>query len=43
MKKKLVGKEKSYSKVCSSDESDVDDFGFNLFGDDDDDDDYERS
>ncbi|XP_052710583.1 protein mono-ADP-ribosyltransferase PARP4-like isoform X3 [Crassostrea angulata] len=41
-KKKLAGKEKSYSKVCSSDESDVDDLGFNLFGDDDDDDDYER-
>nr|XP_034334282.1 protein mono-ADP-ribosyltransferase PARP4 isoform X4 [Crassostrea gigas] len=41
-KKKLARKEKSYSKVCSSDESDVDDLGFNLFGDDDDDDDYER-
>ncbi|XP_065927968.1 uncharacterized protein [Magallana gigas] len=41
-KKKMAGKE-SYSKVYSSDESDEDDFGFNLFDDDDDDDDdYER-
>lgn len=40
-KKKMVGKEESYSKVYSSDELDVDDFGFDLF--DDDDDDYERS
>lgn len=39
-KKKMAGKEESYSKVYSSDESDVDDFGFDLF--DDDDDDYER-
>lgn len=39
----MAGKEESYSKVYSSDESDEDDFGFNLFDDDnDDDDDYER-
>lgn len=33
-KKKLAGREESYSKVYNSDESDVDDIGFNLFDDD---------